>query len=109
MNWYKKSQLLNNIKFWNDCYDSHSEESFCRIIAEDKITGEIIGYIDYSIYENEIDIKTIEVINKYKRQGIGTQMIHFLKNENPNMKIITGLVTEEGYPFIQSLKQKNIL
>ncbi len=105
--WYKKAQL--NIDFWNDCYDAHSGEDFCRIYAEDKNTGDTIGIIDYSIYDDEIDIKMVEVIELYKRQGIGTQMIEYLKNENPGMKIITGLATGPGYPFVQSLKSKKIL
>jgi ribosomal protein S18 acetylase RimI-like enzyme len=108
MNWYKRAQV-NNIKLGNDCFDSHGGEVFCRIIAKEEITGRAIGYIDYSIYDNEIDIKMIEVSERYRRQGIGTKMIEFLKEENPNVKIHAGLATNLGFPFIQNLKERKIL
>ncbi len=109
MNWYKKAQQNIDIEFYNDCYDAHSGEDFCRIYADDKNTGDTIGIIDYSIYDDEIDIKMVEVIEPYRRQGVGTQMIEYLKNENPGVKIITGLATNMGAPFVQSLKSRKIL
>ena len=108
MNWYKKTQVNTDIKIWNDCYDYHSGENFCRIIAQDNI-GEVIGIINYSIFDDEIDIKMIEVVEGYRRQGVGTRMIEYLKNENLDMKINTGLSTKMGTPFVQSLEEKEIL
>lgn len=107
-NWFKRAQTAN-IKLWNDCFDAHGGEVFCRIIAEEEDTGNIIGYIDYSIYEDEIDIKMVEVLEPYRRKGIGTKMIEFLKNENPGMKIHTELMTNLGFPFVQNLKERKIL
>ena len=109
MNWFKKAQQVFDLNIWNDCYDYHSGENFCRVIAEDKTTGKVIGYIDYSYYDGEVDIKMIQVDAPYRRQGVGTKMIEFLKREVPEAIIRTGLATEDGYPFVQSLKKKKIL
>jgi GNAT superfamily N-acetyltransferase len=108
MSWYKQAQQ-QNVKIWNDCYDSHQGESFCSIYADDPSTGEMVGYIDYSVFEDELDIKYVHVAEPYRRQGLGTRMIEFLKQENPETKIRTGLATDMGAPFVQSLRGKGIL
>ncbi len=109
-NWYKKAQKNIDLNIYNDCYDYHSGENYCSIIAEDKNTGKRIGYIDYSIYDNEIYIKIVRVEDEYKRRGIGTKMIEFLKNIDEDIKNINlGYSTDEGTPFIESLKERKIL
>ena len=109
MNWYKKEQQEIQLKFQDECYDSHGGESFCGLIARDINTNEGLGYIDYSIFNNKLSIKMVEVKEEYKRMGIGTQLMQFLKKENPDKVIIKGMATEEGSSFVNSLQKKDIL
>ena len=55
-----------------------------------------VGYLQYSVYEDEPYIQMIEVAEDYKRQGIATKLLKSLQNDYPKKSIHTGLQTDEG-------------
>ena len=65
-----------------------------------------MGILDFSYYNGEIDIKNIEVLYNYRRQGIGTKLLEYLKNDNTDCKINYGLATDLGFQFLNGLKNK---
>lgn len=90
--------------YWNDVFDSQGGESFGAVYASlgtsshsegDKLNP-IVGKLDYSIYENEVNIKMLQVAPNYRRQGIATKLYARLKQEYPDMKVNHGMVTEDG-------------
>ena len=70
---------------------------FSRIIlakAKDKrIYGGILGYCSYWIVSDEIHITNIAIHNRYRRRGIGEQLLRFLIKEA--IKIGAKLITLE--------------
>ena len=87
----------------NDCYDSHQGETYCNILSYNK-EKLLIGYIDYSIFEEEIHVKMIEVRTICKRKGIASKMME--KLEEQNLPINIGRTTGEGTPFIEKYKER---
>lgn len=51
--------------------------------------GKIIGCIDYSFFDNRIEINYIIVDNKYNRLGFATKMLDFLIQNNKDIENIT--------------------
>jgi len=70
---------------------------------------ELIGKIQYAEFQGEVHVQWIQTRDDYKRQGVATQMIEFLKKEFPDAKIHSGMTTDNGTPFFESLKKRNIL
>jgi len=101
INEYEKGESL---KFYHDCYDSHGGESFCNLIAKD-INGKPVGYIEYSIFDKEINIKMIQTKEGERRKGIATLMAKELKNKYPESFIHWGMTTSDGEPFVRSLRK----
>jgi len=65
----------------------------------------VVGYIDYTYLPSDdlIHINMIEVMEEYRRQGIGTKMIQALKQEWPDQKINWGMLVGHGAEFKRSL------
>lgn len=87
--------------FRNEHIDSYSGQSNFRLTAE--IDGEIVGWIDYVIFGDEISVSNIEVIPLKRRQGIGTRLIRYLQKMYPNQEIDMGMFTNDGIALYNSL------
>ncbi len=93
-----------DLKFVETSRGSHSGQHDLTAFAI--LNGITIGYVDYSIFQNEIHIEMVEVVDEYKRQGVGTKLFHFIRLQNSGMKIVPGYSTEEGSKFYQTYKSK---
>ena len=87
----------------DDCYDSHGGESFCSILAYNK-EKLLIGYLDYSIFQQELNVKMIEVRNTCKRRGIATRLLQTA--EEKGHVINMGFSTDEGALFLTGFYKK---
>jgi hypothetical protein len=65
--------------------------------------GKIAGYIAYSEYNGEIHISDMLVAPWQRRKGIATGMINAIQKANPGIHINSGMRTEDGDKFWQSL------
>lgn len=92
------------IKFKDTCRGSHDGQTDMTIYAI--LNNIVVGYIDYSIFENEIYIEMIEVVEEEKHKGIATKMMHYLRLINSGQKIKPGYSTTEGFNFWESYKEK---
>ena len=54
-----------------------------------ELDKKIVGIIDYSFFDNRIEINYIIVDDKYKRMGLATKMLDFLIENNKNIENIT--------------------
>ena len=70
--------------------------------------GDTVGYISFSIFENDLQIDMIEVYTQYKNKGYGKKMLHELQRRFPDTEIHFGITTEDGSKLRQSLSYKKI-
>ena len=54
-----------------------------------ELDKKIVGVIDYSFFDNRIEINYIIVDDKYRRMGLATKMFDFLIENNKNIENIT--------------------
>ena len=90
----------NSLKFTDECVGFSHDQKDMELGARDAVTTKALGYISYSIFQDEINIKMIET--HPKRQGIATQLYQKLKALHPGMKINHGMTTDEGEAWLKS-------
>ncbi len=98
--------IKKDLKFTETSRGSHHGQQ--DLTAYATIEGIVVGYVEYSIFQNEIHIEMIEVVEEQKRQGIATKLFHFIRLKNSGMKIIPGYSTEEGSKFYNAYKSKKL-
>lgn len=62
--------------------------------------GEVIGYVDYTIFQNEITVSDILVHPKRRREGFGSMLIKKMKQLHPESTYKPSLKTDLGSKFI---------
>ena len=93
-----------NVEYSETMRDYHSGQSYMTAYA--KLDGEVVGWCDYSIYQNKVYIDMLEVDNAYQRKGIATGLMNFIKQENEGKKIIPGMATDAGDKFWKAYTKK---
>lgn len=58
--------------------------------------NEAVGYIDYSVWHDEVSIKFIKVAPAATRQGIARAMLKHLQGLHPETEIEWGMLTDDG-------------
>jgi len=100
-NFFEES-ITNILSFRTESMGYHNGQSDLRLVAE--LNGEMVGKMDYSVYNDIPYIQWIEVMDKNKkRSGIGKQMIKRLQQEYPDTEINVGGTTDLGSKFFDSL------
>lgn len=95
----KLGQIVCDIdRIEDDCFDSHQGETYCNLLAynKDKL---LIGFIDYSIFENEINVKGIEVRDVCRRKRIASKLLAKLEEKDYIVNI--GYSTDDGTEFLR--------
>ena len=92
-----------DLELYNNCYDSYGDWAKCYILCE--YQDSVIGKLDYqyNYYENEIYIDMIEVSEDFRRNGIATKMLEFLRDEHPDVYVDWGYTTSDGTKLKESL------
>ena len=89
--------ILSKIEILDESVDAHDGQIDMRLQAVlDDLT---VGTISYSIYQDVPHIGNMEVLEQYRRQGIGTRMIRYLQEQFPDTEIEWGMTTEDGTAF----------
>jgi len=65
--------------------------------------NEILGVVEYTLFNNEISINMITVRPEYRRMGVGARLVQKMKELHPNAKYTPSLKTDLGVKF----KHKN--
>lgn len=78
----------------------HGQDDFTMIAYEDE---RAVGYVDYSIFEDELHIGMVEVRQSRRRRGVGRRLIQAVADENPEVKAFwPGMTTDEGDALMRS-------
>jgi len=94
------------LKIWEESRDVHSGEMFMALYAEDLDEGIIVGYVDFSIYNDEAFIKMVEVHKDWQRKGIGIAMMDWMIEEYKWENIKWTMTTPEGNELARSIERK---
>ena len=60
----------------------------------------VVGILEYVIYDNEVEVKYIKIYKEYRRMGIATKVINLLKTKD---NYIIGDSLPEAIEFWKSL------
>jgi len=61
--------------------------------------GEIIGLVQYTIYNDILKVSDILVRPEYRRQGMGSRMMQYIKTKHPTAKYEPSMMTDLGAQF----------
>ena len=61
--------------------------------------GEIIGLVEYVLFNGELTISDIVVVPKYRRKGFGSRMIQYLKKYHSDYTYVPSMKTDLGAKF----------
>lgn len=63
------------------------------------VDNEIVGLVQYTLFDEELTIKHIFVRPEYRRKGYGSRLIKYIQKENPEYAYKPSLKTELGAEF----------
>ncbi len=80
------------------------ENPFSRYLGY-YLDGKLIGYLNYYVIYNRLEIANFRVLDEYQRRGIGTELLSFLINKYPKVDNITLEVREDNIKAINLYKK----
>jgi len=99
---------MDNIEYRDECIGSHSGQTNMELGLY--INDEIIGMVQYVLYDGELSVSDIIVRPEYRRKGYGSKMMQHIKKQHPEYKYKSSMKTELGSKFKhKEMKEKYIL
>jgi GNAT superfamily N-acetyltransferase len=85
------------ITYTNEVVDSYSGQTNCEagVYAND----EIVGLVQYVLFEDELSISHIFVRPEFRRLGYGSKLMKYIKEQNPDYHYVPSLKTDLGAAF----------
>ena len=84
--------------------DHHGGQTDIQLVARNE--NGVAGYLDYSVWNGEVQIGMIHV--HQRRSGIGTALVKELQRMYPTTEIDWGMTTSEGTQLYKSLEFETI-
>jgi GNAT superfamily N-acetyltransferase len=75
----------------------HGQEDFELGLYMD---DEIIGMVQYTLYDGELTIRDIIVRPEFRRQGYGSKMMKYIKEKHPEHQYTPSMKTDLGAKFV---------
>lgn len=69
--------------------------------------GEELGYLDYSLYEDELLVEIVNVYPEFRRLGIATAMYERMLEEHPDATLRRATGTDDGIAFRKAFDDKH--
>ncbi len=106
MLWYKESQAKDGseIVFRDECRGAHHGQADMTLIAYSP-PGTPVGYIEYSIYDDEVSIQYLHVAENKRRMGFGRALLIELQKKYPENGIELGIASKEGSALLGTMKR----
>lgn len=98
--------FLEGVSYSQESLGSHHGQQDFAIYAHDSKTRELIGKLNYSVFEDESYINMVTVRPDRRGEGIAKQMVHELTKEFPYHKIQWGMMTDDGAGLKKSLDKE---
>ena len=75
-------------------------------VMQYEVDDKVVGTLEYGVYEDEPNIKMIEVAPEYRRKGIGKQLLQELQYKYDGIEISFGMTTPDGTKLIENVTEK---
>ena len=85
------------ITYTNEVVDSYSGQTNCE--AGVYVNDEIVGLVQYVLFEDELSISHIFVRPEFRRLGYGSKLMKYIKEENPDYHYVPSFKTDLGAAF----------
>ncbi|TLX15922.1 GNAT family N-acetyltransferase [Rhizobium sp. MHM7A] len=82
--------------------NSHSGQHDFSLIAT--LDGEYAGALEYSVYQGEVAVQIVDVLEEKRRKGVGTALVVALQEAYPEQVIQFGMSTAAGAALLNSLE-----
>jgi len=101
-------EVFESIQFVNNYEDSYKgQHNFTLAAYNGKPQPDhanVLGYVEYSEFDDEVYVNYIFVGEKFRRQSVATALMNELKRLYPGTKIHIGMTTPEGSELFKSLE-----
>jgi len=87
--------LTGEGSFQDDIRDVSGGEMFGVLTFKDA-SGRVVGAVDYSVYQDQANIKYIQVVPEFQRRNIGKRLIARLQVAYPKRPVYWGSTTDAG-------------
>ena len=85
------------ITYTNEVVDSYSGQTNCE--AGVYVNDEIVGLVQYVLFEDELSISHIFVRPEFRRLGYGSKLMKYIKEQNPDYHYVPSFKTDLGAAF----------
>jgi len=89
---------MSKITYTNEVVDAYSGQLNCE--AGIYIDGDIVGVVEYVLYEKELTVSDIFIRPEFRRKGYASRLMKYIQQENPNYIYRPSLKTPEGAAFV---------
>jgi hypothetical protein len=90
-------EMDKNITYTNEVVDSYSGQTNCE--AGVYVNEEIVGIVQYVLFEDELSISHIFVRPEFRRLGYGSKLMKYIKEQNPDYHYVPSFKTDLGAAF----------
>jgi len=63
------------------------------------LNGNILGMVEYTLFNKQLTVSNIIVVPKYRRKGVASRMMQMVKDKHPDFKYIPSMKTDDGSKF----------
>lgn len=91
------ASVVGNIEYRDEHMDSHSGQHDYELGLY--IDDEIIGMVQYTLYDGELTVKDIIVRPEFRRKGYGSKMMKYIKQKHPDYEYQPSMQTDLGSKF----------
>lgn len=86
------------ITYYNGSTDAYSGQ--VNMEAAIYVDGDIVGAAEYVLFDDELTISDIQIKPEWRRKGMGSRLMKYIKEQNPEYKYVPSLKTDDGAAFI---------
>jgi GNAT superfamily N-acetyltransferase len=94
------------LKYEYEISDYYHQQFDGTAYALDRKTGKRVSGVSFSLYRNVININYVETLPEYRKHGVATRLIVWLKQKHPGYTLNPGMVTDYGAYLFKSLFRK---
>jgi GNAT superfamily N-acetyltransferase len=89
---------MSKITYTNEVLDSYSGQINCEAGIYEN--NEIMGYVQYVLYDGELTVSDIMVRPDRRREGFGSMLMKYIKEKNPEYTYQPSMKTDLGAKFV---------